>query len=92
MINCAYPSFLNAHEQPKSILSRLIGYQANASSLDHLQLDGAGALQKDDISDWGNLMIALNRSFGIKILGGCCGTNHEHLQYIAQNLNRQRRT
>jgi len=35
MVNCAYPSFLNTHKQPKSILSRLIGFQANASSLDH---------------------------------------------------------
>jgi S-methylmethionine-dependent homocysteine/selenocysteine methylase len=87
MVNCAYPSFLNAHKQPRSILSRLIGFQANASSLDHSQLDGAGTLQTDDISGWGNLMIELNKKFGIKILGGCCGTSYEHLQYIVQNVN-----
>ena len=61
MINCAYPSFLNAHKQPQLVLSRLIGFQANASSLDHSKLDGAGTLQTDDISDWGNLMIELNK-------------------------------
>jgi S-methylmethionine-dependent homocysteine/selenocysteine methylase len=88
MINCAYPSFLNAHKQPQRILSRLIGFQANASSLDHTQLDGAGTLQTDDMSDWGNLMIELNKKFGIKILGGCCGTNYQHLQYIVQNINK----
>ena len=69
------------------ILSRLIGFQANASSLDHSQLDSAGTLQTDDISGWGNLMIELNKKFGIKILGGCCGTSYEHLQYIVQNVN-----
>ena len=86
MINCAYPSFLNAHKQPQLVLSRLIGFQANASSLDHSKLDGAGTLQTDDISDWGNLMIELNKKFGVRILGGCCGTSYEHLQYIVQNL------
>jgi homocysteine S-methyltransferase len=86
MINCAYPSFLNAHKQPQLVLSRLIGFQANASSLDHSKLDGTGTLQTDDISDWGNLMIELNKKFGVRILGGCCGTSCEHLQYIVQNL------
>ena len=87
MINCAYPSFIKADKQPRSVLSRLIGYQANASSFDHLHLDGAGTLQANDIADWGNLMIELNKKFGVKILGGCCGTSHEHLQYIVQNIN-----
>jgi len=87
MINCAYPSFLNAHKQPKSVFGRLIGFQANASSLDHTELDGAGTLKADEISDWGNRMIVLNRKFGVKILGGCCGTNHEHLQYLVDNIH-----
>lgn len=87
MINCAYPSFLNADRQPPPVLSRLIGYQANASSLAHSNLDGSGTLQANAIPDWGDLMIELNKKFGIKMLGGCCGTNHEHLQYIAQNIN-----
>jgi len=91
MINCAYPSFLNAHKQPQSVLSRLIGYQANASSLEHYQLDGAETLQADDISDWGDLMIELNKKFGVKILGGCCGTSCEHLRYITQNINSEQR-
>jgi S-methylmethionine-dependent homocysteine/selenocysteine methylase len=86
MINCAYPSFLNPDSQPASVLSRLIGYQANASSLDHRQLDGAVNLQADDVSDWGRLMITLNRKYGVKILGGCCGTSDKHLQYITQNI------
>lgn len=86
MINCAYPSFLNAHKQPQSVLSRLIGYQANASSLDHSQLDGAETLQADDLSNWGNLMIELNKKYGVKIIGGCCGTSYEYLQFIVQNI------
>jgi len=87
MISCSYPSFLNADKQPGSIFSRLIGYLANASSLDQSELDGAKTLEFDDISDWGNRMIELNRRYAVKILGGCCGTNARHLQYIVDNLN-----
>ena len=86
MINCAYPSFLNPEEQSNSIFSRLIGYLANASSLDHSELDGAEKLDVEDISDWGNRMIELNKRYSAKILGGCCGTNARHLQYIVDNV------
>ncbi|MBW2605783.1 MAG: homocysteine S-methyltransferase family protein [Deltaproteobacteria bacterium] len=89
MINCAYPSFLHADKQPRSVLSRLIGYQANASSLDQSDLDGAGTLRTNDVSDWGKLMIELNKKYGVKILGGCCGTGHEHLRYIVRNINKK---
>jgi S-methylmethionine-dependent homocysteine/selenocysteine methylase len=82
MINCAYPSFLNAASQPDAVMRRLVGYQANASSRDHAELDGADELQADDLEDWGRQMIALNRVYGIKILGGCCGTGRDHLRYI----------
>ncbi len=89
MINCAYPSFLNAARQPKAVMSRLIGFQANASSLDHSELDGADTLLTEELSDWGNHMVALNRAHGIKILGGCCGTGREHLQYIVSHIRVQ---
>ncbi len=87
MINCSYPSFLNEDKQSGSIFSRLIGFLANASSLDQSELDGAKTLEVDDISDWGNRMIELNRRYAVKILGGCCGTNARHLQYIVDNVN-----
>ncbi|MGB5421878.1 MAG: homocysteine S-methyltransferase family protein [Desulfobacterales bacterium] len=82
MINCAYPSFLRAREQPRKVLARLIGFQANASSCDHAELDGSELLQSDAVDDWGNRMILLNRRHGIKVLGGCCGTGPAHLKYL----------
>jgi len=86
MINCAYPSFLNALEQPETVLKRLVGYAANASSLDHSELDGSESLLADDLGDWGNRMIDLNQSYGIKMLGGCCGTGREHLEFIVKGI------
>jgi len=84
MVNCAYPTFLCAAKQPPALFNRLIGFQANSSSLDHCDLDGADRLEGENVSDWGEEMIALNRSHGVKILGGCCGTSDEHLQYLAE--------
>ncbi len=86
MINCSHPSFLRADEQPESVMSRLVGFQANASSLDQCELDGAAELQADDVSEWGDLMIDLNQRYGVKILGGCCGTTAMHLEYIVYNI------
>ncbi len=82
MINCAYPSFLCAADQPPAIFDRLVGYLANASSLDHCDLDGADELKTESVADWGDLMLDLNRNYGVRILGGCCGTGGEHLHYL----------
>jgi S-methylmethionine-dependent homocysteine/selenocysteine methylase len=84
MVNCAYPTFLCADDQPAELFDRLIGYQANASSLDHSDLDGATELQAESVADWGREMLRLSRRFGVKILGGCCGTNADYLRYLVQ--------
>ncbi len=84
MVNCAYPSFLQVEREPEEVLARLIGFQANASSLDHDQLNEAEKLEVDEISDWGRRMLALNRDYGISILGGCCGTGAAHLNYLVR--------
>jgi S-methylmethionine-dependent homocysteine/selenocysteine methylase len=84
LINCAYPTFLQAAAQPKIVFNRLVGYLANASSLDQAELDEADMLQSEDITDWGERMLELNRCYGVQILGGCCGTTHEHLRYLVR--------
>lgn len=85
MINCAHPSFLCPETQPPEVFERLIGYQANASSLDHCDLDKARELKQDDRIEWGDLMLELNRKYGINILGGCCGTGVEHMRYLTEH-------
>ena len=82
LVNCSYPTFLHAGRQPTALFSRLIGYQANASSLDHCELDNADNLETENLAEWGEAMLTLNRTYGVRILGGCCGTGIEHLRYI----------
>jgi len=86
MINCAYPSFLDGESLSKEVMSRIIGYQANASSLDHAELDGMESSHSEDIHHWSMGMLDLHRKYDISILGGCCGTRVEHLEYIINNL------
>ncbi|MBW1635815.1 MAG: homocysteine S-methyltransferase family protein [Deltaproteobacteria bacterium] len=86
MVNCVYPTFLNARDQSLDFFKRLIGIQANASSKDHDQLDGSELLLQDPLPDWGGNMARLHREYGVKILGGCCGTDHTYLRYLMELL------
>lgn len=84
-VNCAHPSFLCADKQPKKLFDRFIGYLANASDLDHCDLENADELNTDDVTNWGNEMLKLNNKFGVKILGGCCGTDANYISYLREN-------
>ena len=82
MVNCAYPTFLSNARLSPATEKRLIGFQANASSLDQSELDEAEALHLDPIEDWARDMANLHKLHGIKILGGCCGTGCQHLNSL----------
>jgi len=87
MVNCSYPTFLRAQEQPVELFTKLLGYQANASDLDHRKLDGSSQLHATDITDWGQEMLKLHKNYGMKILGGCCGTDEKHLRYLIKAIS-----
>jgi homocysteine S-methyltransferase len=86
MVNCVYPTFLQAEDQSADFFKRLIGIQANASSKDHDQLDGSEQIQQDPLPDWGKNMLQLHKKYGVKILGGCCGTDHTYLRFLTESL------
>jgi S-methylmethionine-dependent homocysteine/selenocysteine methylase len=79
MVNCSYPTFLRAKEQPEALFTRLLGFQGNSSALSHSELDGSDRLQVEDAAEWAEEMLRLHREYGVKILGGCCGTDDAHL-------------
>ena len=84
MVNCAHPDFLCADDQPEAMFSRLLGFLANASALSHDELEAADSVQVDDLDHWGQAMLRLNSRFGVKVLGGCCGTDGRHLELLAR--------
>lgn len=82
MVNCAWPGFLQHVEQTALLRERLLGIQANGSSLDHAQLDGATELQMEPVPVWADAMLRLRDTLRLSLLGGCCGTDERHLRAL----------
>jgi homocysteine S-methyltransferase len=86
MINCAHPShFGDALAHNESWLGRLKGLRANASKRSHAELDAAPDLDSGNPQELGQDYAALRTRLGprLNILGGCCGTDHRHIEAIA---------
>jgi S-methylmethionine-dependent homocysteine/selenocysteine methylase len=84
MINCAHPShFSHVLTGDEPWLGRLRGLRANASRRSHAELDSAPELDAGDPIELGaEYREVLRRLPHINVLGGCCGTDHRHLQAI----------
>ncbi|HEY3423893.1 MAG TPA: homocysteine S-methyltransferase family protein [Negativicutes bacterium] len=93
MVNCVHASVLQkALEQSGNVFSllqeRLIGIQANTSAKSPKELDESAELQGEDPEIFADAMQKLHEKFGIKILGGCCGTNQRHIECLADKISR----
>jgi S-methylmethionine-dependent homocysteine/selenocysteine methylase len=84
MINCAHPTHFD-HELVvgASWVSRIRGVRANASRCSHAQLDEATVLDDGDPVELGGQYRELRARFAhLNVLGGCCGTDHRHIEQI----------
>lgn len=86
MINCAHPThFAQALATGEAWLDRVLGVKANASAKSHAELDESDTLDPGDPIDLGKRYSALRRAFPtMRILGGCCGTDHRHIAAICE--------
>ena len=83
MINCAHPSHFEAVLDGQAWMERLRGIRANASKRSHAELDEATALDDGDPVELGQQYSDLRTRFSqINVLGGCCGTDHRHIEQI----------
>jgi|AZIH01.1.fsa_nt_gi S-methylmethionine-dependent homocysteine/selenocysteine methylase len=85
-VNCSYPAYLDISGFSAAAANRLIGFQANASSLSHSELEGASEVKSEPISEWTSSMRRLNLELGVKVLGGCCGTDARHLNSLVDSV------
>jgi homocysteine S-methyltransferase len=86
MVNCAHPThFADALETDQSWRRRIRGLRANASRRSHQDLNDAPDLDDGDPSELGREHAALLRRHGhIRVLGGCCGTDHRHVAAMSR--------
>jgi homocysteine S-methyltransferase len=86
MINCAHPThFQNALKSGEAWMQRIQGVRANASTKSHAELDESETLDAGNPRDLGERYLNLRRSFpAMRILGGCCGTDHRHVAAICE--------
>lgn len=86
MINCAHPThFANELRQGGSWRRRIRGLRANASKRSHAELDAATELDAGDPRELGTAYRNLRALLpGITVIGGCCGTDHRHIEAIGQ--------
>jgi S-methylmethionine-dependent homocysteine/selenocysteine methylase len=85
MINCAHPThfehLLSAQEE---WTTRIRGIRANASRRSHQELNDAPDLDAGDPIELGGQYRDLLRQHPqINVLGGCCGTDHRHVECIS---------
>ena len=87
MINCAHPDhFSEALDTQAAWSLRIGGVRSNASRLSHAELDEAVTLDDGDPVELGDLSAELvNRLPNVRVMGGCCGTDHRHIECIASH-------
>jgi S-methylmethionine-dependent homocysteine/selenocysteine methylase len=83
MINCAHPTHIAAGLDDAAALDRIGGLRVNASALSHAELDEAEELDEGDPAALGHDNAALHERLpAVRLLGGCCGTDHRHVAEI----------
>jgi homocysteine S-methyltransferase len=84
MVNCAHPShFEDALARGERWVTRIGGIRANASVRSHQELDESMELDIGDPIDLGTRYQRLRQHYpSMRVLGGCCGTDHRHLLAI----------
>jgi S-methylmethionine-dependent homocysteine/selenocysteine methylase len=84
MVNCAHPTHFDDTLVKADWSKRIRGIRANASKCSHAELDKATELDAGNPLEFGQQYRAIrDRLSHINVLGGCCGTDHRHVEQIA---------
>ncbi len=87
MINCAHPShFDHLFSKSQAWMERVRGLRANASRLSHADLNESTELDIGDPMELAGQYARLKAAClsRLNVMGGCCGTDHRHIEEIAK--------
>lgn len=93
LINCTHPDFARSalwhptHSSPQ-VRERVIGLLGNTAALSPEVLDGQEKLIEAEPAAFADNMAKLAHDSGLKILGGCCGTDDRHIRCLAAEMRR----
>lgn len=85
MINCAHPThFAHVLREDGAWRERIRGLRANASKRSHAELDESTDLDAGNAEELGQHYREVRALLpNLTVLGGCCGTDHQHVGAIA---------
>jgi S-methylmethionine-dependent homocysteine/selenocysteine methylase len=85
MINCAHPThFEHVLAEGEPWTRRIRGLRANASRKSHAELNESPELDVGNPVELGLEHAQLKRRLAqLNVMGGCCGTDHRHVEQIA---------
>jgi S-methylmethionine-dependent homocysteine/selenocysteine methylase len=88
MINCAHPTHLDAAVgREGEWRDRIRGLRANASRRSHAELDESPDLDVGNPEELGEQYLELRGVLRrLSVVGGCCGTDHRHVDAIGRAL------
>jgi homocysteine S-methyltransferase len=91
LINCTHVSFarsalMHGANSSPLVRQRIIGLLANTAALSPEDLNDSTGLVEEDPEIFGQSVARLHREPGLKILGGCCGTDDRHIRSLAAHL------
>ena len=95
MVNCAHPSHLEptlreARAKEAPWLRRFRGFRANASCKSHEELDQSTSLDRGDPRTLATEVASLQAAYDLRVVGGCCGTDAEHIAAMAAAIRDDR--
>lgn len=86
-INCVHPRILQqALDRNTGIDGRIVSFHGNTSDLSAAELDGSRELITEEPDTFALACKELLGKHDIKIIGGCCGSNPDHIRAIARIL------
>ena len=93
MLNCVHPSaFKSAFEKEvklsNKIKTRLLGFQANTSAKTPEELEQLTYLDTTEPKPFASQMLDLYQTTGLKLIGGCCGSDCTHIAEIASQIQK----
>ena len=91
LVNCTHASIfrsalLNERNSSPLVKQRVIGLLANTAALSPEELNERTELVEEAPEVFGRSVAALRSELGMKILGGCCGTDERHIACLAREL------